>query len=195
MRIIQKQNKEENEMDHDFSSFLPIPPSSFKIKEHQICLLPWGWYKIRPIFFFLVKMIKNRRNTKEKKMTQNICIFSHKTGRKQQQNCVQMKYILNLFFTSLLEVCTKFLWSDSAVPVGLKTQTYQSIKACKIKPYMALCVFWIFPAGISSFSLHMYVLQYIEKEIIFSFGITGKSIITIAWVGLQKPSKSHREAW
>lgn len=59
--------------------------------------------------------------------------------------------------------------------MGLKTQTYQLIKACKIKPYVALCIFRIFPAGISSFSLHMYVLQYIEKEIIFSFGITGKS--------------------
>lgn len=29
--------KKENEMDHDFSSFLPIPSSPFKVKEYQIC--------------------------------------------------------------------------------------------------------------------------------------------------------------
>jgi len=57
---------------------------------------------------------------------------------------------------------------------------------------MALCFFLIFPEGFSSFSLHMYVLQDIEKEIIVSFGITGKSFITVSWVEKtsQKPQGS-----
>lgn len=119
------EKKEENEMDHDFSSFLPIPSSPFNVKEYQICFFfPWSWYEIRPHFFLLVKMAVNRGETKEKKMTQNVCIFCHKTRRNQQHNCVQLKHILNFFFTAPLEVCMKFLWPDSEVPVGLKTQIF-----------------------------------------------------------------------